>query len=218
MSITASRFFSIDPAHLTPDIEDSFFTDLKTRNNTFKRTSSDRFRDLDDCCVRHFDGEGALLREVLDIGVSSGATTLALSDRLKANGRSPRIVGTDISLTGYLVPIAKGFRVLADEQGHALQYELLGHGIRAWERRADYVTGMVAVRRLLRSVAERRARREIHDNPAALDRIRLLSPRLAGYPDIEIEKNDIFCRTEGYAERFDFVRVANILTPAISTR
>lgn len=211
MSITATRFFSIDPARLTPDVEDRFFTDLKTYNNTFKRTASDRFRDLDDCCVRHFEGAGAKLREVLDIGVSSGSTTLDLSDRLRTAGQPVQIVGTDLSLTGYLVPVMPGLRVLVDENGHPLQYEVFGKAIRAWARRADYVTGMVLVRGLLHFVCQDRVHRRLHEQDGSLRPLQLVSPRLRDRADIRIEKNDIFSRTGHFVERFDFIRAANIL-------
>ncbi len=211
MSITATRFFSIDPARLTPDVEDRFFTDLKTYNNTFKRTASDRFRDIDDCCVRHFEGAGPKLREVLDIGVSSGSTTLDLSDRLRAAGQPVQIVGTDLSLTGYLVSVMPGLRVLVDENGHPLQYEVFGKAIRAWARRADYVTGMVLVRGLLHFLCEDRVHRRLREHDGSLRPLQLVSPRLRDRADIRIEKNDIFSRTGHFVERFDFIRAANIL-------
>ena len=211
MSITATRFFSIDPARLTPDVEDRFFTDLKTYNNTFKRTASDRFRDIDDCCVRHFEGAGPKLREVLDIGVSSGSTTLDLSDRLRAAGQPVQIVGTDLSLTGYLIPVMPGLRVLVDENGHPLQYEVFGKAIRAWARRADYVTGMVLVRGLLHFLCEDRVHRRLREHDGSLRPLQLVSPRLRDRADIRIEKNDIFSRTGHFVERFDFIRAANIL-------
>ena len=211
MAITATKFYSIDPAHLTPDVEDRFFTDIKTYNDTFKRTASNRFRDIDDCCIRHFDETGATLGDVLDIGVSSGSTTLDLSDRLHAAGHSAHIVGTDLSLTGYLMPVLPGLRVLVDENGYPLQYELFGRAIRAWGRRADYVTGMVAVRGLLHFLSQGRVQRRLHEHDGSLRPLQLLSPRLRNRADIRIEKNDIFNRTSHFVERFDFIRAANIL-------
>jgi hypothetical protein len=211
MAITANRFFSTDPRCLTPEIEDRFFTDLKTRNNTFKRTASDRFRDLDDHCVAHFEQAGSDISQVLDIGVSSGSTTLALQSRLAAAGQRAHVTGTDLSLSGYLVPIGPCLRVLADEQGHPLQYELLGMGVRAWHRRADYLTGMVLVRRMLEAVSRTSLKRQIQSGGPGIREVRLLSPRLAGHPDIHVEKDDIFQHNPAFDGRFDFIRAANIL-------
>lgn len=211
MSITASKFFSMDPRRLTADVEDRFFTDLKTANNTFKRTASERFADLDECCIRLFAKSGTQLEEVLDIGISSGATTLKLCDRLRTHGHRPNITGTDIALSAYLVPVRPGMRVLADENGHALQYEVLGRGIRAWTRRADYFTGMIAVHALLKAATHRKVRRMLDERDAGIRKIDLLSPRLRGQLTVRVERNDIMTPTPRFTRRFDFIRVANVL-------
>lgn len=210
MSITATKFFSAEPNSLSFKVEDRFFTDLKTSNNTFKRTATDRFEQLDDHCLKYFEKLPVELREVLDIAVSSGSTTLALSDRLSRAGRTPRITGTDISLTAHLVQVAPNFRVLVDERGHPLQYELLGRAVRAWTRRADYFTGMVLFRTMLRLASRDRIRTSL-ERAEQLRTVRLLSPRLNDRHDITIERNDIFQRTPHFDGRFDFIRAANIL-------
>ena len=210
MSITATKFFSAEPNSLSFQIEDRFFTDLKTSNNTFKRTAADRFEQLDDLCIEHFEKVAVALREVLDIGVSSGSTTLALGDRLSRAGWTPRITGTDISLIAHLVQVAPGFRVLVDERGHPLQYELLGRAVRAWTRRADYCTGMALFRTMLRLSSRARIRMSL-ERAEQLRTVRLLSPRLNDRYDITIERNDIFHRTPQFEGRFDFIRAANIL-------
>ena len=45
MSITAKAFFHPARKPTSTDVEDRFFSDLRTRNSTFKRTASDRFHD-----------------------------------------------------------------------------------------------------------------------------------------------------------------------------
>ncbi|WP_157218510.1 hypothetical protein [Flavisphingomonas formosensis] len=211
MTITASRFFSTDPGQLTPEVEDRFFTALKTGNNTFKRTASDRFERLDERCAQRFRKTGTVLREVLDIGISSGATTLALSECLNRAGQNPRITGTDLSLTAYLLPVGGGMQVLVDEQGNPMQYEMFGRALRAWTRRADYFTGMIGVHGLLRMATRGAIRRQLERGDREGHAVRLLTPRLLRHPDISIEKNDIFQRTEHFESRFDFIRAANIL-------
>lgn len=211
MSITASKFFSMDPRRLTSDVEDRFFTDLKTANNTFKRTASERFVELDECCIRLFAKSGSQLDEVLDIGISSGATTLKLCDRLRVHGHRPSITGTDLALSAYLVPVRPGMRVLADETGHPLQYEVLGCGIRAWTRRADYFTGMIAVHALLKAATRGRLRRKLDEDDPAIRKIDLLSPRLRNQIAVQVERNDIMTPTPHFIRRFDFIRVANVL-------
>lgn len=211
MPITASKFFSTAPSLLNSDVEDRFFTDLKTRNNTFKRTASDRFAALDASCLHLFDTTGTQLREVLDIGISSGSTTLALAQQLRASGQSPRITGTDLSMEGFLIAVSAHLRVLVDEKGHPLQYELFGCAVRAWRRRADYVTGMAIAQHILHRLSRDQIASGLRMGKPEPRKIRLLSPRLMERPDINVEKNDIFRLTDRFVGRFDFVRAANIL-------
>lgn len=210
MTITASKFFALDPGRLTPEVEDRFFTDLKTQNSTFKRTGRARLNDVDACCVRNLAAAAARIERVLDIGISSGTSTLDLHDHLRAAGHAPRIIGTDLALDGYIVPALPGLRVLSDPGGHPMQYDLLGRAIRSWERRADYLTGMIAVRRMLARFTRRAVQARLEDGHGAQP-VRLLSPRLKGHPAITVEVNDIFARTDRFVRRFDFVRAANIL-------
>ena len=211
MPITASRFFSSQPDMLTPQEEDRFFTDLKTANNTFKRTASDRLGAFDDDCIRRFKACRTQLRQVLDIGISSGCTTLDLARRLRAAGQSPEITGTDLSFEGYLITIWPGMQVLVDGTGHVLQYDLFGLAVRAWTRRADYVTGLVAVRYFLHRISRSRIQASLRAGQPASRSVRLLSPRLADEQGIKLLENDIFTPTDDFVGRFDFIRAANIL-------
>jgi len=211
MAITAKRFF--DPQRPPPsrEVEDRFFTDLRTRNATFKTTDSDRFNELDARCIECFVAARAQIDEVLDIGISSGSTTLALSDALRAAGYSGKIVGTDIAVMGYLVNAYPGVRVLTDEAGHPLQYDLLGRAIKPWRRRADYATGMLLVRAVANSMLGNHAQQMVEQGKDKLRAVRLISPRARNHPMVRIEQNDIFTPTPGFRDRFSFVRAANIL-------
>jgi len=211
MSITATEFLSDHPDAITAEAEDRFFASLKTGNNTFKRTEVSRFAGIDERCIEIFGKAGGTLSEVLDIGVSSGVTTLELSELLIRAGQDPLITGTDLALTAYLLEVGPGLRVLVDEHGHALQYEIFGRAVRAWVRRADYVTGMIlllgALRLLTRGKVRRLLRAEnLHDHELVL-----LSRRVRNNPRIAVESNDILQLTDSYIGRFDFVRAANIL-------
>ena len=211
MSITARRFFRPDVPLSSAEVEDKFFTDLRVRNATFKRTGSDRFHELDELCLRSFEAAGAVVGEVLDIGISSGATTLALSERLKAAGHSGKVTGTDISIDGRLVKAYPGIHVLTDETGHPLQYDVMGRVVRPWGRRADYATGMVVVRAVANAWLGGRAKKLVQAGKPDADPVQLISPRARDNPDVRIERNDIFVDTPAYRDRFDFVRAANIL-------
>ena len=211
MSITAKAFFHPARKPTSTDVEDCFFSDLRTRNSTFKRTASDRFHDLDARCLESFELSGATIGQVLDIGISSGATTLALYERLLACGHMPAVVGTDIAIDGRLVKAYPGVRVLTDEAGHPLQYDVLGRVVRPWGRRADYATGMLAVRALANAWLGGRAQRLVQQGGGDITPVRLISPRVKAASNVQIEKNDIFVDTPAFRHRFDFIRACNIL-------
>lgn len=211
MSITAKAFFH--PAHkpASTDVEDRFFSDLRTRNSTFKRTASDRFHDLDARCLESFQASTAAIGQVLDIGISSGATTLALYERLLASGHDPMVIGTDIAIDGRLVTAYPGVHVLTDEAGHPLQYDVLGRVVRPWGRRADYATGMLAIRALTNAWLGGRAQRLVQRGARNVMPVRLVSPRMQAARNVQVEKNDIFVDTPAFRHRFDFIRACNIL-------
>lgn len=211
MSITARRFFHPSYQSTSTDVEDKFFTDLRTRNATFKRTASDRFRELDELCLKCFADGDAKIDEVLDIGISSGATTLALSDKLRGAGYVGKVTGTDIAIDGRLVTAFPGVRVLTDEAGHPLQYDVMGRVVRPWGRRADYATGMVVVRAVANAWIGGRARKIVEQGGRGANPVRLISPRANNHPHVDIQRNDIFENTPAFRDRFSFIRAANIL-------
>lgn len=211
MTVTANELFTAALPTVTTQAEDQFFADLKTSNHTFKRTASDRFEELDACCLRRFKQSYSQVRTVLDIGISSGSTTLALQNRLVEAGYAPKTTGTDLSFDAWLVPVAAGIRTLVDGSGHALQHDVLGVAVRPWIRRADYVTGMVLVRRWLNATCARAiAAGATMPSPQAVP-MKLLSRWLHDRGDIEIEVNDVFERTPHFVGKFDFIRAANVL-------
>jgi hypothetical protein len=202
---TASRFFSIAPERVTAAEEASFFTWLKTGNATFKRTLPGRFRDIDAMVLEKIDAASGSLADILDIGISSGTTTLELLDAARAAGHAPRICATDRSLAARLICWPLGFSALLEPGGHILQYGIFGVPLRAWRRRLDYVTGMVLVQKLAEWTIGRAARRRGGRDVA------LVSPRLAGAKGVELVEDDVTRRNTAFEGRFDLVRAANIL-------
>jgi hypothetical protein len=202
---TASRFFSIAPERVTAAEEANFFTWLKTGNATFKRTLPGRFRDIDAIVLEKIAAAGGNLADILDIGISSGTTTLELLDTARVAGHVPRICATDRSLAARLICWPLGFSALLEPGGHVLQYGIFGAPLRAWRRRLDYVTGMVLVQKLAEWTIGRAARRRGGRDVA------LVSPRLAGTKGVELVEDDVTRRNAAFEGRFDLVRAANIL-------
>lgn len=206
---TASTFFSTPPERISPAVEDRFFGRLKTGNATFKRTGHGRLDRVNDGLIDAFSRAGAQVSTVLDIGISSGVTTIELADALRAAGHDVQVTGTDRSLIAHMVELSRFVRVLAEPNGHVLQYDLCGLAIKPWRRRLDYVNGMVAVRAVLHRLLDARVRARLAvDEGKALP---LVTPRLRLGRDIDLLENDITRTCPALIGRFDLVRAANIL-------
>jgi hypothetical protein len=208
--LAASDFFTMPVDTITAAHEARFFGGLKTGNDTFKRTEPGRLGAIDTAVARRIGAEGGRLREVLDLGISSGVTTLELRAALQAAGHDVSITGTDRLLRADLVDLPWGCRALVEPEGHVLQYEVMGRSLRPWRRRLDYVTGMAAVRwsadRLLGGVISERRRRKRFTHP-----VMLVSPRLSSAPAVSLIEDDITVSNPRLRGRFQFIRAANLL-------
>lgn len=207
---TASAFFEMPPEEVTAHDEARFFGRLKGGNNTFKRTAAGRLAPIDTSVIAQIQASGDRLREMLDLGISSGTTTLELASALRAAGQRVAVMGTDRSLNAYLVDLPIGCRALVEPDGHVLQYDLWGLAIRPWRRRLDYFSGMAIVGgtidRLCRGAVMRRLR-----GGTGMRSVALISPRLKAFPAFAMVEDDVTVANSGFGDRFDLVRAANIL-------
>lgn len=212
MALTATAFFGSTDNSLTPRAEDEFFGALKVGNDTFKLTSTGRFAELDHGLTAALARFSARIDHVLDVGASSGVTTLDLYDSLKKAGHNVRITATDLAIDAYIVDVSSGVRVLVDGEGHVLQYDIHGRALKPWRRRLDWVSGMIAVRGLARRIYGHRAAEIIRtQGTKAARRVTLVSPRLNGHQAVSMTQDDVLVRNAAFEGRFDVVRAANIL-------
>lgn len=208
MTSTARQFFLIERQEADTVAESQFFSSLKMRNGTFKLTQPSRFAALEAEIGSVIAERAAHFRQVLDVGVSTGLTTIELAEFLRAKGASAQVIGTDLFVQAHLVEIAPGFRVLSDVEGWPLQYEVAGRPVRPWIRRLDYVTLMVVPRLFAREALRPRLRRMIAEGRSLAVR---METRGLAERNIELAENDIFVSTPHFVGRFDFIRAANIL-------
>ncbi|WP_423605161.1 hypothetical protein [Sphingomonas sp. MS122] len=205
----ASSFFAAPPERVTARDEARFFGLLKTANNTFKRTEPSRLAGVDKALIATLAAYDSPLGAVLDLGISSGVTTLELIEALRKAGHAAEVTGTDRSVRARLVALPYGCRALVEPDGHVLQYEVLGRAVRPWERRLDRWTGMT----VLRALVERRLREPAMARAAAGEgeEVALLSPRLRQAGAFRWHEDDITRRNPAFVARFDLVRAANLL-------
>ena len=209
MKLTATQFFSLRDQEVDAAIETQFYGRLRMRNGTFKLTKSARFRDVEAAVAQAISARAANLRTVLDVGVSTGITTIEFCDFLRSMGARPQITATDLFIDAHIVEPFVGVRVLADPTGWPLEYDLFGRSFRAAIGRWDYVTLTVFLR-LLARVALRHRLKSMIDRGKSKP-VKFLSARLANRDDISVIDNDILTQSENMVGKFDLVRAANIL-------
>jgi hypothetical protein len=197
------------------ELERRFFGSFRLENGTLKLTSAGRLDDLNQMIARHLPHGRPLL--AMDVGISSGVTTLEWFQSLRAAGIECRMVAGDLTAHALLWRIGP-VSVLTEENGHPLQYEFLKWTLAHAPRRIHKIGlfPLVALSaRLMRRLASRRDSGQEQEFAKGVEcrRLMLVSPRLLAQPNIEIVDDDVLVPWTR-SERFDIVRVANVLNPA----
>jgi hypothetical protein len=176
MAITAKTFYSLEASECNSRIETEFFEALKMSNGTFKLTSDGRFSKIERSLAPFFAKRAASLKTALDVGVSSGITTIQFADFLNTGETRIKWTATDLFASAHIADITPWLRVLADPDGWPLQYDVNGRAVRPWIRKLDYLT-LTAVPRIM-------ARRYLQPLTRSLiaaghtQEVQLISPRL----------------------------------------
>ena len=98
--------------------EKSFFKSLSLPNGTHKTTAPGRLTDVDRIVHEHLGNVQSV--RLLDVGISSGVTTLELLNHLEAHGCRVSGVGVDTCVHVFLKSFF-GIDVLYDHAGNVLQ-------------------------------------------------------------------------------------------------
>jgi hypothetical protein len=225
---TIKEIFRTDPATRTAatqeDFERNFYSRLKLPTGVYKTTHTRRFDDLN----RVFNEllpKGRRL-ELLDVGISSGISTMEWLDALRAGGIDAHVVGGDLDITGYLISHGQWLDVLIDRNGYVLQMDLgsrsitnhrrfpaLRHALLAplvWFLNTAFALFWSSSPTLRRHVAANGG--ELALGWGFLCRpLSVLSPRLSPDSGIEFIEDDIVANSERFWDRFDAIRAANVL-------
>jgi hypothetical protein len=186
-------------------LERSFFKCLCLANGTHKTTSPARLDDVDRMICEQFE-RGASVR-LLDVGISSGVTTLELLDRLVGGGVRPGGVGVDVCVRAYLRSFL-GIDVLYDSGGNVLQVATPFFA-RGRPHHSQKSLRSRLLRRgldLLELSCVRRWAKSGRSRPLALVSQRLL--RRGGFTVVE---HDVALPVAAWEGSFDLIRAANVL-------
>ena len=213
MKVPTAREFFFPSRALSPaeqvDVETRFFRLLRLPNGTYKTTYADRLPDVDAALCDLLLASGAPTAPVrlLDVGVSSGMTTLELLQAMEARGIPRHATAVDISVNAYLHRAFGVADLLVDPSGRVLQIALPF----AAKGRPHDPQGSLP-RRLLQSAVEMAERWVGGPNRARMGRaLQLISPRLRERTDVTVVEHDLTRHNPTWDAQFDVVRAANIL-------
>ena len=210
MMLRASAYLSAPGGSSFPQmLEREFYRSIQTSNGSKKSTGLRRLDAMNDLFFATLDRCQLAPRSVMDIGISSGVTTLEWLREFDKRGLSVTMIATDLVMSVDLFAIGRHMRVLTEKNGHLLQIELFGSGIRTFLRRRDYLTGGVVWRNALCYAARSLLGQATHEGTYLL-----VSPALRDQDRIKLFDDDIFAPNPPQFMRCaDVVRVANLVQP-----
>lgn len=209
--ILNARSFLTAGDTFTQKEEAAFFASIRLRNGTFKTTDHHRLDDLNMLVIGEWQKLDRKPREIMDVGASSGISTLEWAEALAQAGIDAEIVATDLCMHGSLVPLLPGYEVLLDRDGKVIQH-ILGNRPVRWslDGPRDFFRGTgffvaalnaLASTLLLLTNGRRRGEAVLLVNPDARDNARL-----------SFADDDIMAPTpEHLRGRFNAIRVSNLL-------
>lgn len=185
-------------------LETRFFHSLRLPNGTYKTTYARRMGDVDAALCDLLPTDRTL--RLLDVGVSSGVTTLELLQAMESRGLRREATAVDLSLNAFLVR-RLGLELLVDPRGRVLQiatpFGAKGrpHDPASSPLRAVLQGAIVAAESLVGGAA----------GAARGEAVRLVTPRLLRRDDVQLVEHDLQLREPRWVDRFDVVRAANII-------
>lgn len=222
--LAAKAFLETPATELTPQVEREFFGSLMTQNKTYKTTFHQRFADTNPLLLQQLKQDGFDAPDILDIGISSGISTVELHDDLYEGGVHARIVATDLLLDALLVRVLPKCHVLVEPSAFPLRFDLPFGTMKPWVTQHDYRNGFFVLRKAVNIVMTRLSRRILSDpDDARISRVKLVTPRLLATGNIVVCSDDISRYNDAFTNRFDFIRAANVLNkgyflaPVLST-
>ena len=182
----------------------AFFASLHQSNGTTRMTSSNRLSDVNAAIASCLPRGTAL--EALDVGISSGVSTVEWLDSLEQLGHKCSMTALDRVLRARLYRFGN-VELLAEMSAHTL---LIHTGRRVFMRPTRSIAQWR--NRFVRSafqLADFFAR--LFLRVGAGREVRLVSHRLLSRPEILLVEHDLFSPAADWVGRFHVVRVANVL-------
>jgi chemotaxis methyl-accepting protein methylase len=200
--------------------EFEYFRRVMLPNGTKKSTESNRLNDLNQAVLPHIARFAESPVKIMDVGVSSGVSTLEWYEHLASQSIRCDITATDLIVYASLVSLGRNLEALIDRDRNILHFDVFGRGtppvadglrrFSAGFMRAVFQASMLLDSHLppLRGhIREAAAGRLVRCEPVAL-----LTSRLAQHESLRVIEDDLqgTARPE-FNGAFHVVRAANIL-------
>ena len=227
--ISARWYLTLPPGAPTRDSaefldrEAKLCKEMRAANGSLKTTARHRLSVVSQLFFDIVARRNLRPRTIVDIGVSSGITTLDWLDDFERHGLDVRMTATDLTINVYFVKILPFLAILVDSNGHVLQIELFRRGIRPWTAgRREYVSGAVAFKKALLGVCRFRLKQldvrfpihGVHGSaPSVIEGpYRFVTPELRNRADVILREEDISqAQVAAVPWAADAIRLSNIL-------
>ncbi|HTM89368.1 MAG TPA: hypothetical protein VL155_14280 [Terriglobales bacterium] len=200
--------------HLPREVEERFFAFLRLHNGTAKTTYPHRLDEVNGAAASLLPPWRPL--QLLDVGVSSGVSTLEWIESLERSGVELHMTAMDLMVRGILIGFGHGVEILADARGRALLINIRGSWIPNPAGRRNllrYFAVILALRLWLRLFWPRVMRSVEGNLPSRWFTtcwVPLLHSALVNHPGVSIQEADILGETMPMAHAH-VIRAANIL-------
>lgn len=195
----------------TQEQEAAFFASIRLRNGTFKTTDHHRLDDLNMLVIGEWQKLDRKPRQIMDVGVSSGISSLEWADALTRAGIDAEILATDLCMRGSLVRLSPGYEVLLDGDGKVLQHILGNRPVRWYlDGPRDFFRGTGFVVAALNAFTS--ALLLLTNGRQSGKDVLLVNPHARHDTRLSFAEDDILAPSpENLRGRFNAIRVANLL-------
>lgn len=197
--------------------EKNFFDCLRLKNGIYKTTYPHRLDDFNARLANYLPASRPL--RVLDVGISSGVSTLEWAETLEESGIDYQMTGIDLTLRGLIVSFGDRLHAVLDSTKWPMLFEIDGKWISTPPRKRHLLRhpfSLALVKCALFLWARRHRESEIEQSgrilgmPTRTQAIHLVTPRLRKHPRVKVCEGDIVTESGLHGE-FDIIRAANIL-------
>jgi hypothetical protein len=207
-TLLLSRYLTLSPdVRVSAQAEDELYRSIKTSNGTRKSTEPHRLDLINDLLFDTVNRLKLVPRSVMDIGVSSGVTTLEWMREFDRRDLPVTMIATDLVMRVYMFRVSKNICALTEMNGHLLQMEIFGKPVYTYSRRRDYFTGGFIWRRALCAIIRSRL-----SKCARQGSYYFVTPALRGQDRIVLLEDNILSPSpQDLLGCADVIRIANLV-------